>query len=56
MGAVSTGTHGGDFQVPPLSDWVRALLLVGPGGQEWWVTSADSLFAGDEISKNLQDR
>src|SRR5262249_5582041 len=35
-GAFSTGTHGSDFGLPLLGDFVRAVHLVGPGGQEWW--------------------
>ncbi|BDC50877.1 hypothetical protein F183_A31930 [Bryobacterales bacterium F-183] len=36
-GAMSTGTHGSDFLLPPLFDNIRAVHLVGPGGQEWWI-------------------
>ena len=36
-GAVSTATHGSDVALRPLADAVRALHLVGPGGQEWWI-------------------
>lgn len=36
-GAISTGTHGSDVDKPPLADTVRAIHLVGPGGQEWWI-------------------
>ncbi len=36
-GAVSTGTHGADVNLPPIADCVRAIHLVGPGGQEWWI-------------------
>lgn len=32
-GAISTGTHGGDAGRPPLSDAVRSILLVIPGGR-----------------------
>jgi len=31
-GAISTGTHGGDFDRAPLADSVRAIYLVGKGG------------------------
>src|SRR5829696_4766574 len=44
-GALSTGTHGADIQTPVLGDWIRAVHLVTTGGQEVWVTSADSPFA-----------
>ena len=36
-GAIATGTHGGDFDRPPLADMVRAIYLVGAGGVEHWV-------------------
>ncbi|MDF9798142.1 hypothetical protein OKW21_003405 [Catalinimonas alkaloidigena] len=36
-GAISTGTHGGDFDRPPLADAVRAIHLVSRGGQEFWL-------------------
>jgi hypothetical protein len=36
-GALSTGTHGSDVAMPVLGDFVRAVHLVGPGGQEWWI-------------------
>jgi hypothetical protein len=36
-GAISTGTHGSDVDLPPIADRVRAIHLVGPGGQEWWI-------------------
>ena len=36
-GAISTATHGGDFLFPALTDAVRAIHLVGPGGKQYWV-------------------
>src|SRR5215218_1078230 len=48
-GALSTGTHGADFQVPPLVDWIQAVHLVGPGGQEWWITRETGIFAGEWV-------
>ncbi|MEV4509170.1 FAD-binding protein [Dactylosporangium sp. NPDC049525] len=54
-GAVSTGTHGADFEVAPLSDWIRAMLIVGAGGQEFWVTATAGEFGGDAISRHLPD-
>ncbi len=48
-GALSTSTHGADFAVEPLVEWVRAVHLVGPGGQEWWITPAHSMFARDAV-------
>ncbi|HEX7025628.1 MAG TPA: D-arabinono-1,4-lactone oxidase [Gammaproteobacteria bacterium] len=36
-GVLSTATHGSDVDMPPITDAVRAIHLVGPGGQEWWI-------------------
>ncbi len=36
-GAISTSTHGGDWEQPPLPDVVRAIHLVGEGGNEKWI-------------------
>ena len=36
-GAFCTGTHGSTLKLPPLSDFVRAIHLVGAGGQQWWL-------------------
>jgi len=36
-GALSTGTHGGDFNLPPVADMVRAIQLVGPDGTVYWI-------------------
>jgi hypothetical protein len=36
-GVVSTGTHGGDFNLPPIPDIVRAIQLVGPDGSVYWI-------------------
>lgn len=36
-GAISTGTHGTFVPLPPMQDFVRAIHLVGPGGQQWWI-------------------
>ena len=44
-GALSTGTHGADFRVPVLGDWIRALHIVSSGGQEFWITGANSPFS-----------
>ncbi len=48
-GALSTSTHGADIEVPPLVEWIRAVHLVGAGGQEWWITPEVSIFANEEV-------
>jgi hypothetical protein len=42
-GTLSTATHGGEFRSPLLVDTVRAIHLVGPGGQQWWIEGAISI-------------
>ena len=40
VGAVSTGTHGADHNLPPLSSMVRGIHLIGPGGNHYWLERA----------------
>jgi hypothetical protein len=40
FGALTTGTHGGDFDRPPIADDVAALHLVVAGGRHYWVEPA----------------
>jgi hypothetical protein len=42
-GTISTATHGGEFAWPLLVDRVRAIHLVGPGGEEWWIEGGESI-------------
>jgi hypothetical protein len=37
VGALNTGTHGGDFTLPPIADSVVALHLVADGGRHYWI-------------------
>jgi hypothetical protein len=37
FGALTTGTHGGDFRQPPIADSVLALHLVVDGGKHYWI-------------------
>ncbi len=41
VGAFSTGTHGGDFDRPPLADSVLAIHLVSDGGKHYWIEPVD---------------
>lgn len=50
-GAISTGTHGSDVNLPPLFDFVRALHIVGPGGQEWWLEPAAGVVGGPKLAQ-----
>lgn len=57
VGALSTGTHGGDFDRPPVADWVAAIHLVVDGGKHYWIEreSAQRLADHDKL-KALYDR
>jgi hypothetical protein len=46
-GAISTGTHGGDIDVPPLADAVMAMHLVTVGGRELWIERASEPITDD---------
>ncbi|CDI01134.1 hypothetical protein BN873_1070016 [Candidatus Competibacter denitrificans Run_A_D11] len=42
FGALTTGTHGGDFRQRPISDAVVALHLVTDGGDHFWIEPLSS--------------
>ena len=37
FGALTTGTHGGDFATPPIADDIFAIHLVTDGGRHYWI-------------------
>ncbi len=41
LGALTTGTHGGDFDRGPIADSVVALHLVADGGHQYWIERVD---------------
>lgn len=43
FGALTTGTHGGDFRQRPISDAVVALHLVTDGGDHFWIEPRKSV-------------
>jgi hypothetical protein len=45
VGAFNTGTHGGDFDRPPIADAVVAMHLVADGGKQYWIESVDDRYA-----------
>jgi hypothetical protein len=49
-GATSTGTHGSDYQFPPLCDAIEAVHLVTTGGQEVWIESSRRPLTRDDAS------
>ena len=42
-GAISTGTHGSDFDCPPLADYVQAIYLIGAGGTHHWIERSNAI-------------
>jgi hypothetical protein len=42
VGALTTGTHGGDYRQRPISDGVAAIHLVADGGDHFWIEPDDS--------------
>jgi len=36
-GAIGTGTHGGDFDIPPMADSVRAIHMIAADGTQRWI-------------------
>ncbi len=36
-GALTTGTHGANFRIPPMADIVMAMHLVADGGKHYWI-------------------
>lgn len=53
-GAISTSTHGSDFDLPPLPDAVRAIHLVGEGGQEYWIEPRTGSITGRDVGGGLE--
>jgi len=54
VGALTTGTHGGDFDRAPLADYVAAIHLVVDGGKHYWIERrADPPLTDDDKLKQL---
>jgi hypothetical protein len=49
FGALNTGTHGGDFDRPPLADGVMAMHLVADGGKHFWIEPSMTEWSGREF-------
>ena len=59
VGAFSTGTHGGDFTVGPITDSVLAIHLVADGGKHYWIEKVDERYwpqlTDDDLLRALYD-
>lgn len=51
VGALTTGTHGGDFKLPPIADSVLAIHLVTGNRKHYWIEPR-----GNETRHNVVDR
>jgi hypothetical protein len=51
VGALATGTHGSEIDRQPLADAIRAVWLVGPGGEEWWIERTNRWSSGEAALK-----
>ncbi len=50
FGALTTGTHGGDFLIEPIADAVLALHLVADGGKHYWIEPESSPLLGAPLT------
>jgi hypothetical protein len=50
FGALTTGTHGGDFVLPPIADCVQAMHLVVDGGRHYWIERESTREFGHPIT------
>lgn len=53
VGAFMTGTHGGDFDLAPIADTVRAIHLITHGGNDVWIEPASARITTDAGVKLL---
>ena len=54
-GTLATATHGGEFRWPLLVDRVKAVHLVGPRGQQWWIEGRDPIADPAALGAAYQD-
>ncbi len=54
-GAFSTGTHGGDYLMPPLADGVLAIHLIGAGGIQYWIEPSSGITDPSRLHSILPD-
>jgi hypothetical protein len=55
VGALSTGTHGGDFDRPPIADAVVALHVVADGGKHYWIERGHPIERGRHAQTPFTD-
>jgi hypothetical protein len=55
VGSLATGTHGAEVDRQPLIDAIRAVHLVGPGGQEWWIERSNGWSVKEQLALVIPD-
>jgi hypothetical protein len=56
FGALTTGTHGGDFHVGPIADSVMAVHLVADGGHHYWIEPESLTHLGERLTDDAKLR
>jgi hypothetical protein len=54
-GALATGTHGAEMDRQPLIDSIRAMHIVGAGGQEWWIERSNGFTDPAKLATSVPD-
>lgn len=54
VGACMTSSHAGDFDLPPMVDFIRAIQLVTFGGRELWIEPASARLTTDAGVRGLE--
>lgn len=54
-GAIATGTHGGDHQLPPIADHVHAIHLVTSGARQLWIERTEGITDARLLARALPD-
>jgi hypothetical protein len=55
VGALSTGTHGSDFDRPPIADSVVAVHIVTDGGKHYWIEGEQGITDKDKLVAHYGD-
>lgn len=56
FGALTTGTHGGDFRTGPIAESVIAMHLVADGGKHYWIEPESHIHTGVQFTDNRRLR
>ncbi len=54
VGALTTGTHGSDFSLPPIADLVAAIHLVADGGKHYWIEPTTGRFFEPQMTEDAK--